>query len=74
MRKILFKTNYLFSLVVIALFCSLSIQAKDKEVSKDIKVEIKEYINHHLKDSYDFSLFRTLIIQESMFILEYLYQ
>ena len=57
MRKILSKTNYLFSLVVIALFCSLSTQAKDKEVSKDIKVEIKEYINHHLKDSYDFSLF-----------------
>ena len=57
MRKILFKTNYLFPLVVIALFCSLSIQAKGKEVSKDIKVEIKEYINHHLKDSYDFSLF-----------------
>ena len=57
MRKILSKTNYLFSLVVIALFCSLSTQAKDKEVSKDIKVEIKEYINHHLKDSYDFNLF-----------------
>ena len=37
MRKILSKTNYLFSLVVIALFCSLSTQAKDKEVSKDIK-------------------------------------
>ena len=42
MRKTLFKTNHLFYLVVIALFCSLSLQAKDKEASKDIKVEIKE--------------------------------
>jgi len=57
MRKILFKTNYIFSLVVVALFYSGSLKAKDKKVSKDIKVEIKEYINHHLKDSYDFSLF-----------------
>ena len=28
-----------------------------QESAKDIKTEIKEYINHHLLDSYDFSLF-----------------
>jgi F-type H+-transporting ATPase subunit a len=27
------------------------------EPKKDLKTEIKEYINHHLKDSHDFSLF-----------------
>lgn len=28
-----------------------------EEPSSDLKTEIKEYIDHHLKDSYDFSLF-----------------
>ncbi|NNK18264.1 MAG: F0F1 ATP synthase subunit A [Maribacter sp.] len=28
-----------------------------EEPKKDLKTEIKEYINHHLKDSHDFSLF-----------------
>jgi F-type H+-transporting ATPase subunit a len=28
-----------------------------QEPAKDLKTEIKEYINHHLLDSYDFSLF-----------------
>ena len=57
MRKFLFNSNYLFYIVVIVLFWSPSLKAKDKEDSKDIRVEIKDYISHHLKDSYDFSFF-----------------
>ena len=34
-----------------------SLFASDNEPSNDLKTEIKEYISHHLEDSYDFSLF-----------------
>ena len=30
---------------------------EEAHVEKDLKTEIKEYINHHLLDSHDFSLF-----------------
>ena len=39
----------LIPLYVFVLFYSPSLKAKDKEDSKDIRVEIKDYISHHLK-------------------------
>ncbi|MBT8393718.1 MAG: F0F1 ATP synthase subunit A [Bacteroidia bacterium] len=51
-RKITLKT---ITLLVFLISC-VSL-AKDEESAKgDIKTEIKEYIQHHLEDSYDFSL------------------
>ena len=49
-------------LLVITLFVSVSSFAKETEKTstegeKDLKTEIKEYIQHHLKDSHDFSLY-----------------
>jgi len=49
-------------LLVLTLFLSVAIFAKEKENAdqapkKDLKTEINEYIQHHLKDSHDFSLF-----------------
>lgn len=40
----------LFSTIVLA-------ETKEKTQEKDLKTEIKEYITHHLQDSYDFSFF-----------------
>ena len=57
-RHKLLRTITLFLLLV-----TFSINAKtdskkeEAHGGKDIKTEIKEYINHHLLDSYDFSLF-----------------
>lgn len=50
------------TLLLLAVFLTQVSFAKDKEhgdenEGKDLKTEIKEYINHHLKDSHDFSLF-----------------
>ena len=52
-RKITVKTiSFLIFLISFGSF------AKEEESAKgDIKSEIKEYIQHHLEDSYDFSLF-----------------
>ncbi len=46
-----------FSLLITLLFISFTLQAKDSESSGNLKNEIKEYISHHLEDTYDFSLF-----------------
>ena len=35
---------------------STSVVEKDKNLKQDVKSEIKEYINHHLKDSHSFSI------------------
>ena len=56
-RHKLLKTFTLF-----LLFVAFSVTAQEHAeehmpAEKDIKTEIKEYINHHLLDSYDFSLF-----------------
>jgi len=55
------RTNFTKFLLVIALLLSANSFAKEKETSEgskeDLKTEIKEYIQHHLKDSHDFSLF-----------------
>ena len=51
-RKITFKT-----ITLIIFLISFGSFAKEEESAKgDIKTEIKEYIQHHLEDSYDFSL------------------
>ena len=44
---------------MLALLCSSFALAETKDGAKDgdLKTEIKEYIAHHLQDSYDFSLF-----------------
>ena len=44
---------------MLALLCSSFVLAETKDGAKDgdLKTEIKEYIAHHLQDSYDFSLF-----------------
>ena len=54
--------RYPFLKMFFTLFLALSaltVAAADKENSegKDVKSEISEYIDHHLKDSHDFSLF-----------------
>ena len=53
------KVNTLISLILLVSFISSVSFAKEasKEDSGDLKSEIKEYINHHLLDSYDFSLY-----------------
>lgn len=52
--------NWLFNAVLFTvLLSSTTLLARTKEDAKggDLKSEIKEYIAHHLQDSYDFSLF-----------------
>lgn len=51
--------NALKRVTVLALLCSSFVLAetKGKPADGDLKTEIKEYIAHHLLDSYDFSLF-----------------
>ena len=53
------KVNTLISLILLVSFISSVSFAKEAstEDSGDLKSEIKEYINHHLLDSYDFSLY-----------------
>jgi len=55
------RTNFTKFLLVVALLLTANTFAKEKEASEeskgDLKTEIKEYIQHHLKDSHDFSLF-----------------
>ncbi len=56
----MYKINWVKALTILVLFVSFSVNAKSeskKEGSNDLKTEIKEYINHHLQDSYDFNLF-----------------
>ena len=60
MRKTILKSFLLFSVLILSQFSF----AKEKEEQhgeeghgKDLKTEIKEYIQHHLQDSHDFSLF-----------------
>lgn len=36
---------------------SVAVKLTENEAPKDIKAEIKEFIDHHLKDSYDFTVF-----------------
>ncbi|WP_340076133.1 F0F1 ATP synthase subunit A [Leptobacterium sp. I13] len=43
-------------ITLLAALLSLTAYSKDKQEKGDIKSEIKEYINHHLLDSHDFSL------------------
>ena len=47
------------SAAVLALLCSSVVfgETKDQAQGGDLKAEIKEYIAHHLQDSYDFSFF-----------------
>ncbi|RKN82733.1 F0F1 ATP synthase subunit A [Ulvibacterium marinum] len=56
------KTYFANFLLAIVLLLSANMFGKDKEQhsdepQKDLKTEIKEYIQHHLLDSHDFSLF-----------------
>lgn len=56
------KTYFANFLLATALLLSANMFGKDKEQhsdepQKDLKTEIKEYIQHHLLDSHDFSLF-----------------
>ena len=46
-----------FVILVNLLLIPFLTQAKDTEPTGDLKNEIKEYIFHHLEDTYDFSLF-----------------
>src|SRR6056300_464705 len=47
------------SVAVLALLCSgvVLAETKEQEQGGSLKAEIKEYIAHHLQDSYDFSFF-----------------
>tara|TARA_R110001583_G_C5644999_1_gene408219 strand:- start:986 stop:2068 length:1083 start_codon:yes stop_codon:yes gene_type:complete len=58
----MYKINLLKTLTLLLVFVTISVSAKndsEKEPhkGKDLKAEIKEYINHHLLDSHDFGLF-----------------
>ena len=49
-------------LPIVVLFFAMSVSATNDNIEKEVpkkskKEEIKEYISHHLKDSYDFNLF-----------------
>ncbi|MBL4939425.1 MAG: ATP synthase F0 subunit A, partial [Lutibacter sp.] len=57
-RYKLLRTFTLFLLLVTFSMNAIANSVKEEEHGgKDLKTEIKEYINHHLLDSYDFSLF-----------------
>lgn len=59
-RRMIFLKNALKSVLIISLLFSSQAFANTKEENSgggDLKTEIKEYIAHHLQDSYDFSLF-----------------
>lgn len=49
-------TGFLFA-VALLFHISLFAKSDESEGEKDLKTEIDEYIQHHLKDSHDFSLF-----------------
>jgi len=49
-------TGFLFA-VALLFHISLVAKSDESEGEKDLKTEIDEYIQHHLKDSHDFSLF-----------------
>ena len=51
------KNRALFAFLLTSLLTSCLVQAKESQSSGDLKSEIKEYINHHLRDSHDFNLF-----------------
>ncbi|PHQ56514.1 MAG: ATP synthase F0 subunit A [Lutibacter sp.] len=54
----LLRTFTLFLLLVTFSINAIANSVKEEEHGvKDLKTEIKEYINHHLLDSYDFSLY-----------------
>ena len=57
MPLVLNKFYSIFTLFTVIFFTVNTVQAKDAEASGDLKTEIKEYITHHLQDTYDFSLF-----------------
>ena len=60
MRKTFLKSFLLFSVLILSQF-SFGKEKEEKHgeegQGKDLKTEIKEYIQHHLQDSHDFSLF-----------------
>ncbi len=59
----MYKFKLVKNLSLLLLFLTVSVNASSGTVKeeehgkKDLKTEIKEYINHHLLDSYDFSLY-----------------
>jgi len=58
----MYRNNLIKILVLLLFIVTSSVTAQDYTeenlpAGKGIKEEIKEYINHHLLDSYDFSLF-----------------
>lgn len=58
MRKTFFTRLFLVGTLLLAQFTFANEQEHEtEEHGGDLKVEIKEYISHHLKDSHDFSLF-----------------
>ncbi len=56
MRKTFLKSFLLFSVLILSQI-SFGKEKEDQNGGKDLKTEIKEYIQHHLQDSHDFSLF-----------------
>ena len=56
MRLFLIKIYTLFNLLIV-FFVPYSLNAKGIESPQDLRSEIKEYISHHLQDSYDFNIF-----------------
>ena len=58
----MYKNKFIKILVLLLFVVTSSVHSQEfseehKPEEKSIKVEIKEYINHHLLDSYDFSLY-----------------
>lgn len=60
MRKTILKKFLLISVLILGQFSFANLKDNkdgDESHGKDLKTEIKEYIQHHLQDSHDFSLF-----------------
>ena len=57
MPSALYKIYAVLVLSMVLLSVPETLHAKEESASNDLKTEIKEYIGHHLKDAYDFSLF-----------------
>lgn len=60
MRKTILKKFLLISVLILGQFSFANLKDNkdgDESHGEDLKTEIKEYIQHHLQDSHDFSLF-----------------
>ena len=56
-QRIIFKVALALTMMVTAGVAAAESPKENHTGGADLKTEIKEYIQHHLQDSYDFSLY-----------------